>query len=374
MLRRLLLFSVVLVTLAFIVEAQQQRRHSRQAGKSSQSRTRRAKKPVLAPVTSFVDDSGGRELIVRLLNVGQGDATYIRNGSSRVIIDGGPDPKAFGRYLDSLRLNNSTIDVVILSHQHLDHYSGLRELFRTSRHIRVRYFFENKDPGTAVTLATLRDSILSRMSSDSLIYRDTDDPCSDGRSVCTITMTGGAKLHIMSPMPNGDGPNNRSTAVKILGPDSASFSMWLAGDAEHEEIAWFEEAGYDRDPGMRVNVLKANHHGSCNGVTARYLALTQPQWVLASVGSRNDYGHMHSQAKDIYHTAGVPWYRTDQNGTITLRSPGIPHGSFTITAERSGTNLSGPGDRTSNQEKCTEPAAVAAQRRSETNVSAFVSF
>jgi hypothetical protein len=70
----------------------------------------------------------------------------------------------------------------------------------------------------------------------------------------------------------------------------------------------------------------------------------------------------------------VPWYRTDQNGTITLRSPGIPHGSFTITAERSGTNLSGPGDRTSSQEKCTEPAAVAAQRRSETNVSAFVSF
>ena len=84
------------------------------------------------------------ELIVRLLDVGQGDATYITNGASRVIIDGGPSTATFGRYLDSLNLNNSTIDVVILSHQHLDHYSGLRELFRTSRHIHVRYFFENK--------------------------------------------------------------------------------------------------------------------------------------------------------------------------------------------------------------------------------------
>src|ERR1700716_3316004 len=234
MLRRTLALSLVMISLAFLIEAQQQR--SKRIKKGTQSGERRyRKKPARPPVTSFVNDSGGRELIVRLLDVGQGDATYIRNGSSRVIIDGGPDPETFGRYLDSLGLNNSTIDVVILSHQHLDHYSGLRELFKTSRHIHVRYFFENKDPAPAVTLATLRDSILSRMDHDSLIYRDTDDPCSDGRRMCTITMTGGAKLHIIAPMPGGDKPNNRSTAVKLIGPDSASFSMWLAGAAGNGE-------------------------------------------------------------------------------------------------------------------------------------------
>jgi len=290
---------------------------------------------------------------VRLLDVGQGDATYIRNGSSKVIIDGGPDTAAFGRYLDSLSLNNSTIDVVILSHQHLDHYSGLRELFKTSRHIRIRYFFENKDPAPAVTLAELRDSILSRMDRDSLIYRDTDDPCSNGHPICTITMTGGAKLHLLAPLPNGDGPNNRSAAVKLIGPDSASFTMWLAGDAEHEEINWFDATGYNRNPGMRVNVLKADHHGSCNGVTPRYLELTHPHWVVASLGARNDYGHMHTQAKAIYRAAGVPWYRTDENGTITIRSPGTAGASFTITPDQPGTDLDGPSDRTSRQTECT---------------------
>jgi competence protein ComEC len=305
-----------------------------------------------APVTRIVNDSGGRELIVRLLDVGQGDATYIRNGSSRVIIDGGPDPKAFGRYLDSLGLNNSTIDVVILSHQHLDHYRGLQELFRTTRHIHVRYFFENKDPAPAATLARLRDSILSRMDHDSLVYRDTDDPCADGRTLCTITMTGGAKLHIMAPFPDGDRANNRSTAVKVIGPDSASFTMWLAGDAEHEEIDWFEAVGYGSNPGMSVDVLKADHHGSCNGVTRRYLALTAPKWVVVSVGARNAYGHMHRQAKTVYRRAGSPWYRTDQNGTITIRSPGTVGGGFTITPQRGGTNLDGPGDRVSRQLGC----------------------
>jgi len=351
MFRRTLVLSVAMVSLAFLIEARQQR--SKRARKTTQTTERHSRnKPTRPPVTSLVNDSGGRELIVRLLDVGQGDATYIRNGSSRVIIDGGPDPDTFGRYLDSLGLDNSTIDVVILSHQHLDHYSGLRELFRTARHIRVRYFFENKDPAPAVTLATLRDSILSRMDHDSLVYRDTDDPCSDGRNICTITMTGGAKLHILAPFPSGDKPNNRSAAVKLVGPDSASFTMWLAGDAEHEEINWFEAVGYRWNPGMSVDVLKADHHGSCNGVTPRYLTLITPKWVVVSVGARNGYGHMHEQAKNIYRTAGTPWYRTDQNGTITIRSLGTVSGGFTITPERSGANLDGPGDRISQQAGC----------------------
>src|SRR2546423_1682980 len=277
MLRRTLVLSVAMVSLAFLIEAQQQR--SKRARKGTQTTERHSrKKPTRLPVTSLVNDSGGRELIVRLLDVAQGDATYIRNGSSRVIIDGGPDPDTFGRYLDSLGLNNSTIDVVILSHQHLDHYSGLRELFRTARHIRVRYFFENKDPAPAVTLATLRDSILSRMDRDSLVYRDTDDPCSDGRNICTITMTGGAKLHILAPFPSGDKPNNRSAAVKLIGPDSASFTMWLAGDAEHEEINWFEAGGYGWNPRISVDGLKTEHHGSCNGGNPRHLAVLTAKW------------------------------------------------------------------------------------------------
>jgi len=347
LLRRTLAISIALVSLAFVFERQQATRPRR--AKTSASQRARRKPP---PVTRFANDTGGRELIVRVLDVGQGDAVYVRNGSSKVLIDGGPQEAALGRYLDSLRLNNTTIDVVILTHQHLDHYSGLRELFKTKRHIRVRYFFENKDPAPAATLAHLRDSILSRMDRDSLIYRDTDDPCDDGRSICTITMNGGAKLHILAPEPGGSGPNNRSAIVKLIGPDSASFTMWLAGDAEHEEISWFESAGYNLNPGMRVDVLKADHHGSCNGVTPHYLDLTQPKWATVSVGARNEYGHMHAQAKEIYRAANVPWYRTDQNGTITIRSPGTPNGGYTITPSKPGADLSGPSDRVSNQFAC----------------------
>ncbi|CAN5819834.1 hypothetical protein BH11GEM1_BH11GEM1_02670 [soil metagenome] len=298
------------------------------------------------------DTLAPHELVVRLLDIGQGDAILIQNGGSTVLVDGGPTPFALGAHLDALGLNGSTIDAVILTHAHADHYQGLRELFASRRHITVKYFWENQDPSPNVTLQKLRDSIAARVRAGSLTYRDTDDPCANGQPLCTVTLEGGARLDIMRPDPTGHGANNRSPALKLVGPDSASFTMWMAGDAEAEDISWFTRAGYRRSPGMRVDVLKADHHGSCNGVTDLYLDLLKPSLLVASLAAVNDYGHMHSQAKSMYRRHGASWYRTDQNGTITLRSAGVPGSKYSVTVERGGPNMTGPSDRRSSSPEC----------------------
>ena len=293
-----------------------------------------------------------RELVVRVLDVGQGDAILIQNGASSILIDGGPNPRALGAHLDALGLNGTTIDAVILSHQHADHYQGLRELFASRRHITVRYLWENEDPSPNTTLAKLRDSIGARVALGALVYRDTDDPCANGRDICVLTLKGGAKLEIMRPDPLGQGPNNRSPALKLVGPDSASFTMWMVGDAEQEALDFFERTGYARNPGMKVDVMKADHHGSCNGVSDRYLDLLHPSLAVVSVGAVNDYGHMHDQAKAAYARHGIPWLRTDQNGTITIRSAGTPGSHYTVSVERGVKNMDGPSDRRSTQAGC----------------------
>jgi len=307
-----------------------------------------------APVTADTARAtpSPRELVVRVLDIGQGDAILIQNGGSTMLVDGGPNPAVLGHQLDALGLNGSTIDAVILTHAHSDHYQGLRELFATRRHITIRFFWENQDPSTNVTLAKLRDSIASRVRAGLLVYRDTDDPCANGTPVCTVTLKGGAKIHIMRPDPNGQGPNNRSPAIKLVGPDSASFTMWMAGDAEGDAIGWFARAGYQRAPGMHVDVLKADHHGSCNGVTDLYLDLLKPSLLVTSLAAVNDYGHMHAQAKAMYERHGISWYRTDQNGMITLRSAGVPGSKYSVSVERGAKNMTGPSDRRSTSPEC----------------------
>ncbi len=293
------------------------------------------------------------ELVIRVLDVGQGDATLIENGGSRVLIDGGPDEKRFGFLLDSLDLNGQTFDVVILTHQHADHLVGLRALFEKKRHIVVRYFFENEDPYTAANLRHLRDSINARIARGELIYRDTDDPCANGKPVCVITLKGGAKLDIMRPYDGSKNPNDRSVPVKLVGPDSAAFTMWLAGDAEQDAVTWFlGDAGYARNPGMRVTALKADHHGSCNGMTDEYLAALQPQFATASLGDVNSYHHMHEQAKAEFRKRKIPWYRTDQNGTITIRVSGAPGAKPVVIVQKGTTDMSGDSDARSTQAEC----------------------
>lgn len=298
------------------------------------------------------DDGPAPAITVRVLDVGQGDATYVHTGTSRILIDGGPDRERLGALLDSLGIADVTLDAVVLTHAHQDHYAGLLAVFDTRRHLHVRAFYENGDPATGPVLTELRDSVAARRRSDGLALRDTDDPCDDGRAVCVLELAGGARLDILRPPDAIASPNNRSAMLKLLGADPAAFSMWLAGDAEHEELMDAERAGYARSPGMRAEILHADHHGSCNGVSARYLALVQPAWALVSVGAGNDYGHMHLQAKRTYRAAGVRWYRTDENGTITVRAPGVAGIGYTVTPSRPGVDRNGAADRVSRQPAC----------------------
>jgi competence protein ComEC len=103
---------------------------------------------------------------------------------------------------------------------------------------------------------------------------------------------------------------------------------------------------------MRVDVLKADHHGSCNGVTERYLDATRPLVVVVPVGAINDYGHMHVQAKNALARRQIPWYRTDRNGTITIRSSGTAGSKYSIRLEHRGVSLAGRSDRVAHQPKC----------------------
>jgi competence protein ComEC len=87
----------------------------------------------------FAADSGDSYLRVSFIDVGQGDAIWIQTpvddagGPARnILIDGGPDRGAKNRvprYLSAYALPpGSTIDCVVATHPHDDHYPGLIDI------------------------------------------------------------------------------------------------------------------------------------------------------------------------------------------------------------------------------------------------------
>src|SRR5207245_11689232 len=63
-------------------------------------------------------------LVVRFLDVGQGDAALVQSpGGANVLIDGGPDPQLVA--VDLAALGVKRLDAIVATHPHLDHYVGL---------------------------------------------------------------------------------------------------------------------------------------------------------------------------------------------------------------------------------------------------------
>ena len=71
----------------------------------------------------------GDRLEVVFLDVGQGDAAFISTPMNRqIVVDGGPDPLDLVRFLgEHMPPGDRTLDLVVLTHPHADHLTGLLE-------------------------------------------------------------------------------------------------------------------------------------------------------------------------------------------------------------------------------------------------------
>jgi competence protein ComEC len=72
----------------------------------------------------------------------------------------------------------------------------------------------------------------------------------------------------------------------------------------------------------RVEVLKLGHHGSASSTGEAFLAGVDPKVALLSVGE-NRYGHPAPDVMARLAARRVAIYRTDRQGTVTVRSDGM---------------------------------------------------
>ena len=89
----------------------------------------------------------------------------------------------------------------------------------------------------------------------------------------------------------------------------------LTGDAEGDQLEAMVESGLVG----HVDVFKAGHHGSKNGVSIEAYAAMSPSVALISAGEDNRYGHPAQEALEALDRAGAEIFRTDTMGDVTCR-------------------------------------------------------
>lgn len=248
----------------------------------------------LLAVAFLVPGRVAGEWTVAMCDVGQGDMLVVRSGPrSAVVVDVGPEPAAADACLR--RLGVDTLDLLVLSHHHLDHVGGLAGALagRTLRGAVV--------PPSAEPPAQARE--VGRLLAGT--------PAVPGSTGLTGT-AGAVGWRVLAPAGPGPDVNDSSVVVHL---DVAGLGVLALGDLSADPQEGVARAV--AEAGLRVDVVKVAHHGARD--QSRSLAeVAAPAVALVGVGADNDYGHPTDAALDLYRSTGALVLPTDRCGTVLL--------------------------------------------------------
>jgi competence protein ComEC len=258
--------------------------------------------PPFCPLT----DSVG--VLFTFFDVGQGDAALVESpGGRRMLVDGGPSAQVMAR---ALRARGVTqLELVVASHNHLDHIGGLPMVLRS---IRVLNVMDNGMPATTGVYRRFLDAW----------------EASGARRLEPTARTVGldsVAVRVLPPARDASSQNNASIGLIV---SLGTFRALFPGDAESAAL----EAWLATDSVPAVVLLKASHHGSANGLTARWADATRPTVVVIPVGAGNSYGHPSPSVVRRWEQTARMVLRTDRDGTVSVR--GCRDGSFTTATAR----------------------------------------
>lgn len=297
--------------------------------------TRRLLSLALAASALLGSASAQGALVIRFLNVGQGDAVLITGPDGQTVLyDGGPSEAGMREFMRSLPIRR--LDAAVASHADADHSTGLIPAVGL---LKPRYFINNGLAGDTQTWMRLVN-VAAQAGVKGLKAADQ-----------TLKL-GDVTIQVIAPPPGMPSEQNLNSVGLLV--QYGAFRALMTGDSEMQETeAWLRQRP---DFFRNIDVYKAIHHGSLNGDHLRWLQAVQPKNVVISVGP-NSYGHPSLQAMTAYRLVNAQVWRTDQQGTITVTVQA--DGSYTIQPE-TGASIRG---RASGQSAPPAPASPAPATR-----------
>ncbi|SDZ24663.1 DNA internalization-related competence protein ComEC/Rec2 [Thermoactinomyces sp. DSM 45892] len=257
---------------------------------------------------------------ITMIDVGQGDAFFIRTKSGKsILIDGGGrlsypqkewqerrDPFDVGEdvvvpFLTYQGVNQ--IDLLVSTHGDADHLQGLGAVVR-------RFSVEKVIRNPLPTISKLeRDWIREVRARDIPIHMVPMGQVWEIEPGFSITFL----YPDLRDEELYEGTSNNAGLVLLFTIDQKH--ILFTGDIEkHAEEKLLQSWNLPK-----IDIYKVAHHGSKTSSTEAFIHQIRPRYALVSTGEKNLYGHPSPEVIGRLQKAGTKIYRTDQMGAVTIR-------------------------------------------------------
>jgi competence protein ComEC len=255
-----------------------------------------------------------------MLDVGQGDGLCLQvedeDGRQTLMVDGGSTSRQkIGEYILTPFLRYHGVDTVdhwILTHEDLDHCSGLLEVLRESDQpgsIRIRDiclpYVDEKERGQNYAMILQ----LAKSHGITITYLHRGMALHKGL------------LHIQCLHPEkGASYEDANSYSAVLLVQYGSFSALMTGDLEGDgERDLLTNTG---EHVFQTDVFKVAHHGSAKANSGQLLSHFPARAALISCGKDNPYGHPAPEALARLRKAGMQIWDTRSDGQIRVVTDG----------------------------------------------------
>lgn len=235
------------------------------------------------------------QLEVVVVNVGQGEASYIRTPDGKFIVIGAGSANYSGRVIDSLRKSGAKkIDLLVLPYPYAEAMGSAPELIRA---FPVALAVE---PGEARIINRYQEEVRA-------LLREGGVPLRHGRAGDWFKVSG-VRIDILAPAE----PLSQSTPaaannslVTRLSWRNIAF-LWAGGIEKAGELALLS-----RTPDLSAHWLRVARFGTREASSLEFLRLVSPEIAVISVGT-NTGGYPHDETLERLEMMGARILRTDE--------------------------------------------------------------
>ena len=253
------------------------------------------------------------------VDVGQGDATFIKYKDTSFLIDCGNSFYAENTAQKIEKLNGeNNLDFLLLTHADTDHTGGAEKIFEkfdVDNFLRPKITTsqEVEKIGNENNYQVYDTSAYSLAISS--FYREKD--CKNVFVEKGVVFSNSEFcFEILSPISDKDlsieDTNSYSSVVKVTYKES---TYLLMADCDKKMEKKFVEVYGEK---LKCDILKVSHHGSNNGTCEELLNVARPKFAIASVGEvgLKEYGHCGEDFCLRLEKYGVAKLQTSEKGSI----------------------------------------------------------